>query len=161
MIQKRLREGYQIQPDVLLVSSREEAVDMEKLLIAMIGRADKGNGPLFNFTDGGEGTSGIARKHSTATKLKMSSSHVAYFQKPGTREKTRISQMAHFQKLENRELLSKKMKERVEAGLHKGGRKPQPCTIDGVTIYPSRKSLIDALGQGCLGVKHPDFRYIK
>jgi hypothetical protein len=35
-----------------------EAIKTEKALIAALGRADKGIGPLVNFTDGGEGMAG-------------------------------------------------------------------------------------------------------
>jgi hypothetical protein len=36
----------------------------------------------------------------------------------------------------------------------------RPCTIDGATIYPSLRALIDVLGSGHEGSKHPNFRYI-
>ena len=39
--------------------SEEDAFWIEKKLIGMFGRADKGLGPLINHTDGGEGPSGI------------------------------------------------------------------------------------------------------
>lgn len=38
--------------------SDAEAIELEVLLISEIGRANLGRGPLVNFTDGGEGTSG-------------------------------------------------------------------------------------------------------
>jgi len=160
-LKKRIAEGYSPLIKIIPAETREDAIEMEILLISLIGRDDLGTGSLFNFTNGGEGTAGIKRTHSEATKLKMSYSHITHFQKPGAREKVRDSQVARFQRPENREVLSGKMKDRAAAGLHKGGRRPQPCTVDGITIYPSRKSLIDALGQGCLGVKNPDFRYTK
>ena len=34
------------------------------------------------------------------------------------------------------------------------------CTVDGVTIYPSRLALIAALGKGRRGSRSPSFRYI-
>jgi len=34
------------------------------------------------------------------------------------------------------------------------------CTIDGITIYPSRDALVDELGQGKSGSRHPNFKYI-
>ena len=37
----------------------------------------------------------------------------------------------------------------------------QPCTIDGITIYESRKALIAVLGSGKSGWRHPDFRYLE
>jgi len=42
-------------------SSEQIAFDLEKGLIKLIGRRDLNKGPLFNFTDGGEGTAGKKR----------------------------------------------------------------------------------------------------
>lgn len=36
----------------------------------------------------------------------------------------------------------------------------RPCTVDGITIYPSKTLLIKALGQGKLGSRHPNFRFV-
>jgi hypothetical protein len=36
----------------------------------------------------------------------------------------------------------------------------KPCTVDGITIYESRKQLIAELGWGKHGATHPNFRYI-
>lgn len=41
--------------------SEEDAFDLECRLIAVIGRKDMGRGPLFNRTDGGDGSSGSIR----------------------------------------------------------------------------------------------------
>lgn len=38
------------------------------------------------------------------------------------------------------------------------GRKK--CTVDGITIFESRKELIKTLGWGRNGVRHPNFRYL-
>lgn len=35
----------------------------------------------------------------------------------------------------------------------------RPCTIDGITIYPSVKALVKALGSGKNGSRSPNFRY--
>lgn len=53
--------------------SEEESFIMEKYWINRIGRKDKGLGPLFNFTDGGEGISGYT--HTDETKNIISQSH--------------------------------------------------------------------------------------
>ena len=50
--------------------SESAAFDYEKKLIKLIGRADKGPGPLFNSTDGGDGASG---RIFTASQLKKRS----------------------------------------------------------------------------------------
>lgn len=36
----------------------------------------------------------------------------------------------------------------------------RPCTIDGINIYGGVRLLMDALGQGKSGAKHPNFRYL-
>ena len=55
LLQKRLLEGFQPQPVIIRADTKEDAIEMEMLLIAMIGRADLGTGSLFNLTDGGDG----------------------------------------------------------------------------------------------------------
>ena len=39
-------------------------------------------------------------------------------------------------------------------------KQQKPCTMDGITIYPSRKLLIEALGCGKHGFNCPTFRYL-
>ena len=39
-------------------------------------------------------------------------------------------------------------------------RLSRACTVDGITIYPSRKSLVAKLGQGKTGLNHPNFCYL-
>lgn len=41
--------------------TEEQSFDLEKLLIALIGRRDQGKGSLLNLSDGGEGNSGAVR----------------------------------------------------------------------------------------------------
>lgn len=53
-----LRKYDRIEISVLSVKNEDEAVALEKLLIATIGRFDLNKGPLTNKTDGGEGMSG-------------------------------------------------------------------------------------------------------
>lgn len=36
----------------------------------------------------------------------------------------------------------------------------RPCTVDGITIYPSRLALSKALGRGKAGDRHPNFRFV-
>ncbi len=65
MLRKRRREGYICIPHIIWVNSESEALELEILLIAEIGRLDLGKGTLFNRTDGGEGMSGYVHKRKT------------------------------------------------------------------------------------------------
>lgn len=49
--------------------AESEALELETLLIVEIGRQKSGTGPLVNFTDGGEGVSGM--RHTEATKRRL------------------------------------------------------------------------------------------
>jgi len=54
-LRKRLREGYAVEPRIVLATDEDDAFEMETCLIALIGREDLGQGTLFNLTPGGEG----------------------------------------------------------------------------------------------------------
>jgi hypothetical protein len=62
MLKKRHRDGYVCIPRLIWVDTAAEAGELEKLLIAEIGREDLGTGPLWNRTDGGEGCTGLSRE---------------------------------------------------------------------------------------------------
>lgn len=55
VLRKRLEEGYNLVPRIYPAVNEDAAIAMEIALITYIGRADTGQGPLFNLTDGGEG----------------------------------------------------------------------------------------------------------
>ena len=66
---------------VKIIADFEHEVDafkMEIHLIAMIGRKDKGIGPLINLTDGGDGASGCIRTAITKNKMSVAKSNKTY-----------------------------------------------------------------------------------
>src|ERR1019366_6971835 len=76
IINKAKREGLECPRVILREGLNElEAFEYEILFIKAIGRKDLEEGPLVNFTDGGEGASG--RKCSPETIAKMCNSHKA------------------------------------------------------------------------------------
>jgi hypothetical protein len=61
-------------PIILIITKdleESKAFELEKFLIALIGRKDLGKGPLCNFTDGGEGPSGNIRSKETRKKMSI------------------------------------------------------------------------------------------
>jgi NUMOD3 motif len=86
-LRKRKDEGYAVEPIINYEVDEATAFHMEMFWIDFYGRADLGKGPLFNRTDGGEGTANPpaetralwseqrkGRKHSAETKAKMKAS---------------------------------------------------------------------------------------
>jgi hypothetical protein len=60
---KKIISDYKEKPIILKYKenlSSQESFDLEKNLIETIGRIDKGNGPLTNLTDGGDGVSNVS-----------------------------------------------------------------------------------------------------
>lgn len=59
-INKLLKTGIDpVLKTVFITDNEKEALDMEMKLITEIGRCDLKTGPLYNLTEGGEGTSGV------------------------------------------------------------------------------------------------------
>lgn len=155
LIKKRIKEGYEVKPIILEAESNDDAVEMEELLIALIGREDLGLGPLFNHTDGGDGgTPGRVISPETCERISRSLKG-----KPShSKGKTRISPTD-----ETRLKLSLARKKRVtkdETRQKMSMVRGWPCTVDGITIYPSRRALQKSLGRGKRGLKSPNFRYV-
>jgi hypothetical protein len=71
-IKKMQRVG--LEPLITYIPTRDEkqAFEFERLLIAMWGRADLSDGPLYNLTNGGEGNAGRQVTESTRQKLRDS-----------------------------------------------------------------------------------------
>lgn len=152
MLRKRQLEGFNIQPVILMASSEGDALEMEQLLISMLGREDLGTGTLFNFTDGGEkGTTG--RKASIEEKVKRLTTMQA---------KSPEEQMAIKLKIQQgrAKFIAANPDKRKEWNRKTALAKSKPCTVDGITIYGSREELIAALGQGKAGRRSPTFRYV-
>ena len=89
VLRKREREGHDIQPIITYHDTEEAAMNEERRLIAEIGRADLGKGPLLNVADGGEGAAGSRR--SAEFKANLSKLHTG---KPKSAE-TRAKMSAH------------------------------------------------------------------
>lgn len=54
-LQKRLREGFDCTPTIILCPTKKQAAALEIFWIAVFGRVDTNTGTLFNHTDGGDG----------------------------------------------------------------------------------------------------------
>lgn len=74
IIEKAIRQGVEVIPEILHDNlTEDEAMELEKLYISVLGRADIKTGILANHTDGGEGRSGY--KPSMETRVKMGSAN--------------------------------------------------------------------------------------
>jgi hypothetical protein len=152
MLQKRIQEGFNPCPIVILASDEADAFEMEELLISMIGRIDLKTGPLFNHTNGGEGTSGrivseeIRRKTSQSFHSRTAEEKAKTFTLLSTKKRAMWNSWSNDQ----RKAFADKQ---VEI-------KSRACTIDGITFFKSRLDLIKALGQSQSGNRSPNFRYI-
>ena len=173
------REGRE--PLIQLIAAPDEAAafEMECLLIAMIGRKDLGLGPLLNMTDGGEGQSGLVHSHETRAKQSCAIKKALAHQE--IKEKMSVAQKEAQNRYEVKEKKSATTKEtlscpkvkakqrataqmreaRIEVKMKRIAAASKKCTINGETIYESRKQLVEALGLGKKGLKHPNFRYVE
>lgn len=90
--------------------SEAEAFDLEKKLIAEIGRKDLGLGPLANWTDGGEGASGHIKSEETIRKIKESKRKL-YENNPEIRAAIGAAQKGRVHSDEEKAKRAKSMKE--------------------------------------------------
>lgn len=79
-------------PAVILHENLDEktAFEYEKAFIAAIGRADRGKGPLCNWTDGGDGVSGFT--HRPESKAAMSAKRMGNKYSLGTKQSDETKQ---------------------------------------------------------------------
>lgn len=148
---KNTRYEVEILQDCL---TKEEACELEILLISEYKRKDCCGGTLVNMTDGGDG--GLGKKHSDETKLKIGASnkgkHSFYgednpsFGKPKSEEsllKQSLTMTGRVRSEESRKNQSDTMKEQYKSGrLHLGAKK----VIDTITgiVYNSIKEAGEA-----------------
>lgn len=91
MLQKRIREGYDPQPEITICTHQSEnyAKLIECCWIEKYGREDMGKGTLFNGTDGGDGRVGWSEEQRAA----MGDVHRGKIESDETRRKKSISHM--------------------------------------------------------------------
>lgn len=172
LLRKRQSEGYSFHVDVTFHQSFIEACDHEIALIAKYGRLDLGTGCLFNLTDGGQGVRN--RTQSQDERDRKSVGQKAHYDQPGAREAQSKRLLVAYQNPENIEKLKVAQTLRYSDPAERAAqsvrikeahaKKPffngKPCTIDGITIYPTQKALAIALGCGKAGRGSPNFRYV-
>lgn len=162
MLKKRIREGFNPTPTIIPNLGEEEALALEVSLIAEIGRLDKQRGPLFNKTDGGDGVTGRVvtdqARRNMSTGIKRAMNTPEYRQSQSARRKD-YYQREPEARLKTGRASSSRWQDPVFAERHLMMVR-KPCTVDGITIYPSRQALIAALGHGKNGARSPNFRYI-
>lgn len=159
LLHKRERDlGISLYPEFIEAGSFEDAKLGEVLYIWCFGRKDLGLGPLLNGTDGGDGLT----NPSSETRSKIAATRKGV---PRSAETT--AKMSAARKGVPLGPQSAEHKARISAaqkGIPKSAevkaKRSKTCTVDGITIYPSRNALTAALGNGKGGRRHPNFRYI-
>ena len=167
MLKKRKREGFSTGPAVIPASSKEDAQEMEMLLITMIGRSNVGTGPLFNKTDGGSGATGCIhppeteenRQKKRESGLRASSrpeviaARSEGIKKALARPQSKINQQNAALRIgadpiaqEKKVASMKKTLATPEGKARKSLAAKKPCT-DGITEYNSISDMVAALGK--------------
>lgn len=183
-LQKRIREGFNPQPEITEVSSQNAAKVLEIFWIAVFGREDLGTGTLYNLTNGGDGMSGyiptLQQRENQRNKMNK------HFEKPGSHEVAKLNAEKRWSKEGEIEKQCIRMKayaaepeaKEIRKAVNEFNRKrfEEPgvrekhsidsgatsCTIDnGITVYPSGHALKKALGQSKVnGYRSPNFHWI-
>lgn len=115
--------------------TEEQAFKHEIYMIALYGRKDKGTGILYNFTDGGEGASGV--KQSEETRRRKSLSHQG--KKKSSEHRANIGKANTGKK---RGPLTEEHKQKLSLALK--GRKAKPFTEEHKRKISERKRERDA-----------------
>lgn len=88
--------------------NRTQALELERLSIAMCGRVDHENGSLLNRTSGGQGSSGRKNfKHSTSVKERIRQSTLGKKRSTETISRLKIAGLKRFQTDEGRATIAK------------------------------------------------------
>jgi hypothetical protein len=98
--------------------TEKEAVRHEIYMIAVLGRKDKGLGILWNFTDGGEGTSGRVQSEETRRKI----AEAARNRKPPSEESKRKNRESN---------LGKKRSEETRKKISESNRRRKSMSAEG------------------------------
>jgi len=160
--------------------TREEASAAEDVYLReywdVPGRVNKALGGKFTYEFDNEirakmSTSAKAKnskaqkfaQKSPEARAKRSATAKAIFSSPEVRAKRSAIMKAVYSSPEVRAKISATVKAALsspEARAKIGAKISKPCTLDGITVYPSRKALADELGLGKKGVRNPSFRYV-
>lgn len=176
-IQKHGKDAHVMQilehhPDRKTLAAREKEIvteDMKKDPLCMnIAPGGIGHHPGWYTTS--EETkkklsiSGKGKKRSAETVERMKKGQRISQNRPEMKMKKSVGQKLAMNKPGMRERLCKAQKELGQQShirLQRSLQKMKPCTVDGVTIYPSKMALIAALGCGKLGSRSPTFQFVK
>ena len=72
LVRKKIKEDGPPAVEIIEALNEDHAKFLETCLIAVIGRADLGKGPLLNLTDGGDGRSTWSKEQKAAHSMKIS-----------------------------------------------------------------------------------------
>lgn len=152
-----------ILPEIEIIPAIDEAHAhfLEECLIDCIGRRDLDRGPLLNLTNGGEGSSG--RILSDEEKLNKSRMKKIWWSDSYNRQsfsKNASAARQHPDIKAHASFIQKIAQNRQEVQAKRSKSKSRACTVDDMTFFSSRKSLIETLGSGKNGRRHPNFHYI-
>lgn len=138
------KHGYTIEYPHIEIS-QEQAKELEKHYISVLGRVDKGTGTLCNMTDGGDGRVGYECSDETKEKMRKAATGVKFTE-------------------ERKRKIGEKSIER-KAWLAAAQKNKKPVVYDNVW-YESQSALAKCIGISvnevrvrCLSKRYPNFRF--